>query len=111
MNWKVVLAILTCNILFMSFSYTMLIPFLPLYLTDELGVLPGDVHLWSGIVFSSTFLVSTIMAPIWGKLADVHGKKPMAIRSCLFLSLSYFCGGLVTSPEQLTLMRLLQGFA
>lgn len=77
MNWKVVLAILTCNILFMSFSYTMLIPFLPLYLTDELGVLPGDVHLWSGIVFSSTFLVSTIMAPIWGKLADVHGKKPM----------------------------------
>lgn len=111
MNWKVVLAILTCNILFTSFSYTMLIPFLPLYLTDELGVLPGDVHLWSGIVFSSTFLVSTIMAPIWGKLADAHGKKPMAIRSCLFLSLSYFCGGLVTSPEQLTLMRLLQGFA
>ncbi|WP_292018225.1 MFS transporter, partial [Megasphaera sp. UBA4382] len=48
---------------------------------------------------------------IWGKLADAHGKKPMAIRSCLFLSLSYFCGGLVTSPEQLTLMRLLQGFA
>ena len=36
MNWKVVLAILTCNILFMSFSYTMLIPFLPLFLTDEL---------------------------------------------------------------------------
>lgn len=111
MNWKLVLGILVCNIVFMSFSYTMLIPFLPLYLTDELGVSAADVHVWSGLVFSATFVVSTIMAPVWGKLADSRGKRPMAIRSCLFLSLSYFCGGLVTSPEQLVLMRLLQGFA
>lgn len=111
MNWKFVLAILTCNILFMSFSYTMLIPFLPMYLTSELGVAASDVHIWSGIVFSATFVVSTAMAPIWGKLADSHGKRPMAIRSALFLSISYFFGAIVTSPEQLTLMRLFQGFA
>ena len=35
MNWKVCLAILTCNVVFMSSSYTMLIPFLPMYLTHE----------------------------------------------------------------------------
>ena len=64
-DWRVVLAILVCNILFMSASYTMIIPFLPLYLTTELGVAPEHVNLWSGIIFSSTFAVSAVMAPIW----------------------------------------------
>ena len=43
MNWKVCLAILTCNVVFMSSSYTMLIPFLPMYLTHELGVSAASV--------------------------------------------------------------------
>ena len=111
MNWKLVLAILSCNIVFMSSSYTMLIPFLPMYLTMELGVDAASVNIWSGIVFSATFVVSAVMAPIWGKLADKKGKKLMAIRSSLLLSVSYFLGGVVTSAFQLTLMRLFQGFA
>jgi len=110
-NWKVVLAILVCNILFMSSSYTMLIPFLPMYLTGDLGVGPDSVHLWSGIVFSASFLVSAFTAPIWGKLADTHGKRLMAIRASLMLSVSYFLGGIVETPGQLTLMRMFQGFA
>lgn len=111
MNWKLVLVILTCNILFMSSSYTMLIPFLPMYLTMELGVSQADVNIWSGIVFSASFLVSAIMAPIWGKMADTKGKRIMAMRASFLLSISYFLGGIVQSPEQLTLMRLFQGFA
>ena len=111
MNWKVVLAILTMNILFMASSYTMLIPFLPMYLTRDLGVGAESVHLWSGIVFSATFLVSAIMAPIWGRMADTKGKRVMAMRASFLLSVSYFLGGIVESPEQLTLMRLFQGFA
>lgn len=111
MNWKIVLAVLVVNILFMSSSYTMLIPFLPMYLTMELGVDDSSVHMWSGIVFSATFLVSAIMAPIWGRLADTKGKRAMALRASFLLSVSYFLGGIVQSPEQLTLMRLFQGFA
>ncbi len=111
MNWKIVLIILSCNVLFMSASYTMLIPFLPMYLVRELGVAEEDVSLWSGVVFSSTFIVSAVMAPIWGRMADKHGKRSMAIRAALLLSASYFLGGIVTSPEQLTMMRIFQGFA
>ena len=110
-NWKVILAILTANVVFMSASYTMLIPFLPMYLIHELGVPQSDVKMWSGVVFSVTFLIGGIMAPIWGKMADKHGKKPMAIRSGLGLALSYLLGGLVTSPEQMVGVRVLQGFA
>jgi DHA1 family multidrug resistance protein-like MFS transporter len=89
----------------------MLIPFLPMYLTRELGVDAASVNIWSGIVFSSTFVVSAIMAPIWGRMADKKGKKLMAIRASLLLSISYFLGGVVTTPLQLVFMRMFQGFA
>lgn len=95
----------------MSSSYTMLVPFLPMYLTNELGVDAASVNIWSGIVFSSTFFVSAIMAPIWGKMADHRGKRLMAIRASFLLSISYFLGGIVTSPLQLTFMRMFQGFS
>ncbi len=111
MNWKVVLAVLTGNVIFMASSYTMLIPFLPMYLTHELGVPFADVNLWSGVVFSASFVVSAIMAPIWGRLADTRGKRLMAIRASLLLSVSYFLGGVVSSPLELVGMRTFQGFA
>ena len=110
-NWKIILAILTANVVFMSASYTMLIPFLPMYLVRELGVSQSEVTMWSGVVFSVTFLIGGIFAPVWCKLADTHVKKPMAKRSGLGLALSYLLGGMVTSPEQMVGVRVLQGFA
>lgn len=110
-NWKVILGILTANVVMMAAGYTMLIPFLPMYLMKELGVNATDVKLWNGAIFSITFLIGGIMAPIWGKMADTRGKKMMAMRSGAGLALSYFLGGLVTSPEQLFGVRVLQGFA
>ncbi|EKU70475.1 hypothetical protein HMPREF9161_01521 [Selenomonas sp. F0473] len=111
MNWKAALALLTCNVLFMSASYTMLIPFLPMYLTLELGVDEASVNLWAGITFSVTFLVSAVMAPIWGRIADRKGKRLMAMRASFLIAVSYFLGGIVQTPEQLVLVRLFQGFA
>ena len=110
-SWKVVLAILVCNILFMSASYTMIIPFLPLYLAEELGAAPEHVNLWSGVVFSASFVVSAVMAPIWGRMADTRGKRLMAMRASFLLAVSYFLGGIVQSPEELVGMRMFQGFA
>lgn len=110
-NWKVVLGILTANVVMMSAGYTMLIPFLPMYLMHELGVSADDVKMWNGAIFSITFLIGGIMAPIWGRMADTRGKKMMAIRAGAGLALSYFLGGIVTSPEQMFGVRVLQGFA
>lgn len=110
-NWKIVLAVLTANVVMMAAGYTMLIPFLPMYLMRELGVAPEHVKLWTGAVFSITFLIGGIMAPIWGRMADTKGKKLMALRSSTGLALSYFLGGVVAGPEQMFLVRALQGFA
>lgn len=110
-NWKVVLAIMTCNVVLMSASYTMLIPFLPLYLRDELGASPDSLNLWTGAIFAISFAVCAVMAPIWGKMSDSKGKKLMLIRSSSLIALTYFCGALVQSPLQLFFVRILQGFA
>ena len=89
----------------------MLIPFLPLYLTNELGVTSEHVNLWSGAVFSASFLVAAFVAPIWGRMADTRGKRLMAMRASFLLSVSYFLGGIVQSPAELVGMRMFQGFA
>lgn len=111
MNWKVVLAIMTCNVVLMSASYTMLIPFLPLYLINDLGVEQDQLNLWTGAIFAVSFAVCAIMAPIWGKMSDSRGKKLMVLRSSSMIALSYFLGGLVQTPMQLFLIRAFQGFA
>jgi len=87
----------------------MVIPFLPLYLR-EIGVTEdGAVKIWSGILFSSAFLVSAIMQPIWGILGDRHGRKPMIVRALLALALTNFFMGFARTAPQLLVLRLLQG--
>lgn len=110
-NWKALVWFLTLTSVFMSASYTMLVPFLPMYLIEELGVANSDVNLWSGLIFSTTFLISAIMAPIWGALADKKSRKMMAIRAAVCLAISYVWGGFVPTPWELFAMRCFQGFS
>ena len=102
--------VLIISMFFMASAYTMLIPFLPLYLL-ELGVSQARVHLWTGLVFSSAFFVAGIMGPVWGKMADTQGKKRMAVRAAFLIGCSYFLGGIVHNEWQLLGMRIFQGFA
>ncbi len=109
--WQAVLAILTTSAVLMSVSYTMLIPFLPVYLIEELHVAADKANLWSGVIFSISFLISGIMAPIWGAIADKKSRKLMAVRAAILLSVSYGLGGIVQNEWQLLFMRAFQGFA
>ena len=111
MNWKISLGILTTCTILMSMSYTMLIPFLPMYLIQDLGVAKADVDMWSGLIFSITFLISGIMAPIWGALADKKSRKLMALRAGFCLAITYFLGGIVTNPWELFGVRFIQGLS
>lgn len=101
--------IITISMTILAVCYTMIIPFLPIYLL-ELGVSKDDVALWSGLVFGITFLIAGIMAPIWGKIADNKGKKRMALRAGFAIAVSYFLIGLVTDQYQLLLGRAFVGF-
>ncbi|MEN6411579.1 MAG: MFS transporter [Veillonellales bacterium] len=110
MNWKRNLWSLWLGCILSSASYTMIIPFLPLYLLD-LGAAEQDVTVWSGLVFSITFFVCALLAPYWGRRADKKGKRRMVIRAGFCLAIVYFLGSLVRNPLELFIVRLLQGFA
>ncbi len=110
-SWQVVLVVLTISAVFMAVSYTMLIPFLPVYLTQELHVPADKANFWSGLIFSMSFLISGIMAPVWGAIADKKSRKLMAVRAAFLLAISYGLGGIVQNEWQLLMMRAFQGFA
>ena len=111
MSWKILLAMMVTFALMMSSSYTMLIPFLPIYMQNELGATADNVSLWSGVTYAITFAISAFVSPIWGKLSDKMGKKPMIIRASFLLAITYFLGGIVRTPFELFLVRAFQGIA
>ncbi|MBL0387538.1 MFS transporter [Tumebacillus sp. ITR2] len=108
-SWKRTVWILWFGSLLTNASYTMVVPFLPLYLIQELGVAKSDANWWSGIIFSVSFLVGGIMAPYWGALADKHGKKKMILRAGFSLFFVYSLGAFVHSPWELLGVRVLHG--
>lgn len=108
-NWKVNLPILWIGVFFACASYTMVVPFLPVYLMHDLHVTDDDVNFWSGLVYSVTFLGAAVMAPYWGARADRVGQRKMAIRAGLGLAMTYWLAGISQSAMQLLIVRAVTG--
>jgi EmrB/QacA subfamily drug resistance transporter len=68
----------------------------------------GGIQLYAW-VFSAYLLTSTVTVPIYGKLADLYGRKPVFLFSiAVFMVGSMLCGQSQTM-EQLITFRLIQG--
>ncbi|OBZ08843.1 MFS transporter [Bacillus sp. FJAT-27264] len=107
-SWKRNLIVLWVGVFFCSTAYSISIPFLSIFLSDELGV-TNHLEIWSGISFGITFLASALIAPYWGSLADKYGRKPMLIRSGFSLAALYLINYFVHDPYVFLLVRILQG--
>ncbi len=84
-------------------------PFLPLYV-EQLGVTGHSaLNMWSGLVFSITFLFSAIASPFWGGLADRKGRKIMLLRSALGMAIVMMLMGMAQNIWQFLLLRALLG--
>lgn len=109
MPWVVTLTILVASAFLMDMSFTMITPFLPVYLSSELGAKASEVDMGSGAVFAVTFFVSGLLGPVWGVLADRKSRKLMALRASIGLTISYALCGIVQTPMQLFAARFFQG--
>ncbi|GGE30360.1 MFS transporter [Pullulanibacillus camelliae] len=105
--WKRNLWVLWIGAFFTAASFSMVIPFLPLFLL-QLGV-HTHTELWSGMIFSAAFLAGAFASPIWGALGDKYGRKPMIIRAGFFLFLIYTLTAFVTNPYEILILRIMQG--
>ena len=87
-SWKVNLISVWFGCFFTGLAISQILPFLPLYVS-QLGVTSHEaLSMWSGLTFSVTFLVSAIVSPMWGSLADRKGRKLMLLRASLETALS-----------------------
>ena len=95
---------------FMGFAgFTVVMPFLPLYIR-ELGIEDvGDIALWSGLTLGATPAITAISAPLWGRVGDRYGSKLLVIRSLSAFALTKAAMAFVTAPWQLVALRALLG--
>lgn len=71
----------------MTMSVSFLSPIIPLML-PELGVESVEaVGIWTGIITGSTSFVAAFASPIWGRVADRHGRKLSLLRSSAAIGL------------------------
>ncbi|MEB2519609.1 MFS transporter [Pseudomonas sp. YuFO20] len=90
-------------------SLSMLLPFLPLYV-QQLGVTAqADVVQWSAVAFGATFFGTAITAPLWGRLADRYGRKPMLVRAAIGMAVVMSLIGLARDVTDLVVLRLVAG--
>lgn len=108
-QWRRNLYILFGVQLLTTAGFSLVFPFLPLYI-KELGVATrGSLEFWAGMVFSMQALTMMITSPIWGVIADRHGRKPMLLRATLGGAILVTLMGFVQNAEQLVLLRAIQG--
>lgn len=108
-SWKRTLWIMAIAQGLMMMAFTSSNTFLPLFI-EELGVHDvRQINMWSGVIFSSGFLMSAIASPFWGSLADRKGRKMMVMRSMLAIALFTCLMGFTYTVWQLFAIRILQG--
>lgn len=107
--WKKNLFVLSIAVFIAGIAFSEIMPFLSLYINTLSNFSHQQLNFWSGIVYSGTFIVSAVVSPWWGKLADKKGRKPMILRAGIGMSVVIACMGLVQNVWQLLLLRMLQG--
>jgi MFS transporter, DHA1 family, multidrug resistance protein len=90
-------------------GFTIVMPFLPLYIR-ELGVADvADIALWTGLTLGATPAVTAVSAPLWGRVGDRYGSKVLVLRSLSAFVLTKGAMAFVTAPWQLFALRALLG--
>jgi DHA1 family multidrug resistance protein-like MFS transporter len=93
----------------MTMSFSFLTPIMPLFL-PVLGVhTEAAIDMWAGILSGSTSFVAAFASPIWGRLADQHGRKLMLLRSSCAIAVFTALMGLSQNVWQFFAARALMG--
>lgn len=85
-------------------GFGIVLPLLPFYAT-ELGAGPGEV----GLVIASFSAAQFLFAPIWGRLSDRFGRRPILVLGLFGSGLSYVLFGLAESVLVLLISRIAAG--
>src|SRR5271170_1386762 len=83
LHWRYTLWAMVGIQFVMTVANSMLTPIQPLFL-PVLGVESDTaIDIWAGVLNGTTSFVAAFASPLWGQLADRHGRKLMLLRSSL----------------------------
>jgi MFS family permease len=100
--------LVTVAMVFAVFTgFAFVLPFLPLFVVRELGVAePERAALWAGVLIGVAPLLAGLLAPAWGRLADRHGQKGIAVKALVAYIVLLALSAAVTSVWQLLAVRI-----
>lgn len=104
METKKVLPILFLVMFLVMVGFGIIIPVLPFY-AEEIGASPAELG-WLMAVYS---LMQLLFAPMWGRISDRIGRKPVIAIGIAGLSLSFFITALSTELWMLFAARIIGG--
>jgi MFS family permease len=95
---------------FIGFTgFTLVMPFLPVFI-QQLGVGDvGEAALWAGLSLGVTPAVTAVLAPFWGRLADRYGRKLMVERALVSFVVIMSAMAFVTRAWHIFVLRAVQG--
>ena len=102
-DWQRNLKIAWIGTFFTGASFSIVMPFMALYI-EELGVKGDMVEWYTGLSVAVSALASALVSPVWGRLADRYGRKPMMIRASMVMT--FTMGGLALVPNVFWLLFL-----
>ena len=108
-NWQRTLWAMVGIQFIMTMAFSFLTPIMPLFL-PVLGVhSEAAIDMWAGILSGSTSFVAAFASPLWGRLADQHGRKLMLLRSSCAIAVFTAFMGLSQNVWQFFAARALMG--
>ena len=85
-------------------------PFWPLQIQALLGAANAQyTGLLSALVYAGPMMAAMLLTPLWGRLGDRTGHKPMIIRALLALAVCQALAAIAFDPWLLVGIRVLQG--
>ena len=105
-NRRSALAILFVIVFIDLLGFGMVIPVMPLY-AKELGA----PEVWTGLLSTGYSAMQFVFAPIWGRLSDRVGRRPVLLVSIFMTAAAFLLYGLADTFALLLVSRLFAGVA
>ncbi len=107
--WRRTLVLLTAVQFSSAMGFSIVFPFLPLYLQGLATSSDLSLETLAGLIYSVQAVTMAIASPVWGAVADRYGRKPMVVRVGCGGALVVLLMGFVQTAEQLVVLRAVQG--
>jgi len=109
LHWKRNVVVLCIAQLLTMVGFSAYLSFVPYYVQELGAETYAEATRWLALFEGGSALAMMVASPIWGGLADRHGRKMMLLRATAAGAITAFLLGVARTPTQLVVIRVVQG--